>query len=97
MKEFGMVKRIRVTVCCGTACYVLGGSEFLALGESLPAALRDRVDIDGEPCLGLCKDSKAGERPFVKVDGRLLAGATIASVIEALSLRAAALDGGALA
>jgi NADH:ubiquinone oxidoreductase subunit E len=92
-----MNKRIRVTVCCGTACYVLGGSELLDLGEKLPADLRARVDVDGEPCLGLCKDSKAGARPFVKIDGVVLSGASVASVIDAVRSRAETLDRGALA
>jgi NADH:ubiquinone oxidoreductase subunit E len=91
-----MEKRIRVTVCCGTACYVLGGSELLDLASRLPAGLRGRVDIDGEPCLGLCKDRKAGSRPFAKVDGKLVSGATIASLVDAVAARAKALDQGAL-
>jgi NADH:ubiquinone oxidoreductase subunit E len=97
LKELCMDKRIRVTVCCGTACYVLGGSDLLDLGEKLPADLRGRVDVDGEPCLGLCKDSKAGARPFAKVDGVVLAGATVSSLIDAVRSRAEALDRGALA
>jgi NADH:ubiquinone oxidoreductase subunit E len=92
-----MDKRIRVTVCCGTACYVLGGSDLLDLGEKLPPELRSRVDVDGEPCLGLCKDSKAGARPFVKIDGAVLQGASISSVIDAVRSRAEILDRGALA
>lgn len=92
-----MDKRIRVTVCCGTACYVLGGSDLLDLGEKLPPELRSRVDVDGEPCLGLCKDSKAGARPFVKIDGVVLSGATLSSVIDAVRSRADVLDRGALA
>jgi NADH:ubiquinone oxidoreductase 24 kD subunit len=92
-----MEKRIRVTVCCGTACYVLGGSELIDLADRLPDALRSRVDIDGATCLGLCKDSSAGERPFVKVDGLALSGATLESVTAAIKARAAELDGGALA
>lgn len=92
-----MDKRIRVTVCCGTACYVLGGSELLDLSEKLPADLRNRVDVDGEPCLGLCKDSKAGARPFVKIDGEVLPGASVSSVIDAVRSRAEVLDRGALA
>lgn len=92
-----MDKRIRVTVCCGTACYVLGGSDLLDLGEKLPPELCSRVDVDGEPCLGLCKDSKAGARPFVKIDGVVLSGATLSSVIDAVRSRADVLDRGALA
>lgn len=91
-----MVKRIRVTVCCGTACYVLGGSELLDIGEKLSPQLRSRVDVDGVPCLGLCKDSQTGSRPFARVDGTVVSSATVASVIEAVTSRANALDRGEL-
>jgi hypothetical protein len=90
-----MEKRIRVTVCCGTA-YVLGGSEPLDLADDLPPGLRERVDVEGAPCLGPCKGASAGPRPFVKVDGALVTGAPVSSVLEAVASRAAALDGGAL-
>jgi len=89
-----MVERIHVTVCCGTACYVLGGSELLSLVEALPPELRARVDIDGAPCLGLCKGPGAGPRPFARVDGGIVPGATLDALVDAVVARAAALDGG---
>jgi NADH:ubiquinone oxidoreductase subunit E len=91
-----MEKRIRVTICCGTACYVLGGSELLELADGLPEALKRRVDIDGSPCLGLCKGKLAAERPFALVDGAEVAGATLSSLIDAIASRASALDAGTL-
>jgi NADH:ubiquinone oxidoreductase subunit E len=91
-----MEKRIRVTICCGTACYVLGGSELLELAERLPAALKNRVDIDGSPCLGLCKGLRAVERPFALVDGETVTGADLVTLIDVIVARAAALDAGAL-
>jgi NADH:ubiquinone oxidoreductase subunit E len=76
-----MADKIKVTICSGTACYVMGASDLLLLEENLPENLKDRVEIEGENCLGYCKDSKNGRAPYVLVNGELMAGATVVSVI----------------
>jgi NADH:ubiquinone oxidoreductase subunit E len=91
-----MDKRIHVTVCCGTACYVLGGSDFLELANRLPEGLRSRVDIDGETCLGRCKNGASSSKPCARVDGEIYEGASIETLVEAISSRAKALDQGVL-
>jgi len=80
-----MAEKIRVTVCSGTACYLMGGSEFLLLQEHLPPELRERVVVEGKPCLEHCKRGARGKAPFVLIDGELLTDATIPSVIERLT------------
>jgi NADH:ubiquinone oxidoreductase subunit E len=91
-----MDKRIHVTVCCGTACYVLGGSDFLELGKRLPQGLRSRVDIDGETCLGRCKEGAKGSRPCARIDSEIIEGASVETLVEAIAARAEALDQGVL-
>lgn len=76
-----MADKIKVTICSGTACYVMGASDLLLLEENLPASLIGRVEIEGETCLGYCKDSKNGRAPYVLVNGELMAGATVVSII----------------
>lgn len=76
-----MSEKIKVIICSGTACYVMGASEILLLEESLPEELKSRVEIEGATCLGFCKDSKNGKAPFVSVNGELIAGATLPNVL----------------
>lgn len=76
-----MSEKIKVVICSGTACYVMGASEILLLEESLPEELKSRVEIEGATCLGFCKDSKNGKAPFVSVNGELIAGATLPNVL----------------
>ncbi|HKL84825.1 MAG TPA: NAD(P)H-dependent oxidoreductase subunit E [Treponemataceae bacterium] len=76
-----MSEKIKVIICSGTACYVMGASEILLLEESLPEELKSRVEIEGATCLGFCKDSKNGKAPFVLVNGELIAGATLPNVL----------------
>ena len=76
------MKKIKVSICTGTACYVMGASELLLLEEKLPEALKDKVEIEGAMCLGMCKDSKNGKSPFVLVDNELISNASIETVLE---------------
>lgn len=76
-----MDKKIKVTICSGTACFVMGSSDILLLEERLPDNLKDMVEIDGATCLGYCKDSSNGKAPFVVVNGEILSAATLPMVI----------------
>ena len=44
--------KIKVEICCGTACYLLGASQMMDLEDTLPEAYRDRVEILPRTCLG---------------------------------------------
>lgn len=77
------MKKIKVSICTGTACYVMGASELLLLGEMLPEDLKDKVEIEGVTCLDKCKGAGSGKSkpPYVLVDGELIESATVQSVI----------------
>jgi NADH:ubiquinone oxidoreductase subunit E len=79
------MKTIHVTVCSGTACYVMGSSEFLLLNELLPETLRGKVEVSAVTCLDLCKNHKNGKPPFVKIDDEIVAEATVTSILERLT------------
>ena len=77
------MKKIKVSICTGTACYVMGASELLLLEEMLPENLKDKVEIEGVTCLEKCKSAGIGKSkaPFVMVDDELISSATVQSVI----------------
>lgn len=75
------VKKIKVSICTGTACYVMGASELLLLSESLPENLRDAVEIEGIPCIEQCRSIAEKRPPYVEVDGDLISAATLQAVI----------------
>lgn len=79
------MKKIKVSICTGTACYVMGASELLLLEEKLPAELKDSVIIEGVNCLDKCKNPKNGKSPFVLVDGELISNASLETIIEKIS------------
>ncbi|MGI5173285.1 DUF1450 domain-containing protein [Treponema sp. OMZ 840] len=76
------MKKTTLSICTGTACYVMGASEFLVLDDHLPADLKDKVEITGVTCLDKCKDAQCGKPPFVLVDGELIAEATVQNILE---------------
>ena len=76
---------VKIVVCSGTACYVMGGSELLLLDDHIPAQWKGLVEIEGSPCLGYCKDKKVGRAPYALVNGKVLASATVPMVLEELA------------
>lgn len=75
------MEKIKVSICTGTACYVMGASELLLLGESLPVELRDAVEIEGIPCIEECRGITEKRPPYVKVNGELIESATLQTII----------------
>lgn len=79
------MEKIKVEICVGTTCFVLGSSALQDLENYLPEELRERVDITGANCLGLCKNAHFGDAPFVRInDDIVVSQATIDSVITAI-------------
>lgn len=76
-----MSEKCHVVVCTGTACYVMGGAEILALEDKLPEAMRGRVVLEGATCLGMCREGSKGGPPFVRIDGEILSDATLERVV----------------
>ena len=79
----------KVTICTGTACFVMGGSELLLLEEQLPDDLKAITEVDGSPCIGTCKHSEFGKTqsdhaPFVQIDGEVIEQANTQKIIEYL-------------
>ena len=75
------METIEVTICAGTACVVMDGSQLLLLEEHLPPHLRGRVKLRGARCLELCHGNGAAQAPHVRVAGEHLDHATLEGLI----------------
>ena len=74
---------VKVEICCGTACYLLGATKIMDLESSLPSQYVDRVEIIAHPCLDLCERDNLGGAPYVRInDTEIMANATLESVIK---------------
>lgn len=75
-------RKIKIEICCGTACYMLGAAELLRLETIMPEDWKEIVDISAIPCLEACSDDNLGGTPFVRIDGELMSNATVESVCD---------------
>lgn len=76
---------VKIVVCSGTACYVMGGSDLLLLDDHIPAKWKSHVQIEGSPCLGFCKDKKNGKAPFALVDDTIIPQASIPELLRRIA------------
>lgn len=79
------MEKIKVSICTGTACFVMGASEILLLEEELPEELRGMVQVEGVTCFEGCKNPECGQSPFVKINDEVIDKANLVSVIERIS------------
>ena len=79
------MKKITVSICTGTACYVMGASEILILEDSLPEELKEIVEVRGITCLDKCKNSECGKAPFVLVNDEVIPDADLSKVLEKIN------------
>lgn len=76
------MNKVKVTICAGTTCYLMGASHLQMLEDHLPKALKPFVEIEGTRCLGLCKDDNYGSAPFVRLNDEIMAEANLMKVLE---------------
>lgn len=74
------MEKIKVTICTGTACFVMGASELMLIMEKLPPELQHRVELSGCTCMGTCKGGK-DKPPFVKINDEVVPSANLADVL----------------
>ena len=58
------MKTVKVEVCRGTSCHLLGSQDLIEAVESLPADRREQIDLGTVDCLKCCRQG-----PNVRIDG----------------------------
>ena len=73
---------IKVEICCGTACYLLGAAKMMNLEDQLPSDCRGRVEVEAKTCLDLCERENLGGAPYVRFNGsEVMCQATVEKVV----------------
>jgi NADH:ubiquinone oxidoreductase subunit E len=74
--------KIKVEICCGTACYLLGAANLMSIEDEIPAEFRDKVEVEARTCLELCEKENLGGAPYVRFNGEeIMAQATNEKVL----------------
>ncbi|MGN0832759.1 MAG: hypothetical protein ACI4RD_03815 [Kiritimatiellia bacterium] len=60
---------VKVEICCGTACYLLGAAKMMNIEDALPEECRGRVEVEARTCLELCERENLGGAPYVRFNG----------------------------
>lgn len=68
------MEKVKVEICCGTACYLLGAATLMDIEEQLPESVRGKVSIEARPCLDLCERENLEGAPFVRFNGAEVMG-----------------------
>ncbi len=73
---------VKVEICCGTACYLLGAANLMSIEDSLPEYCRGKVEIEAKSCLELCEKEHLGGAPYVRFnDTEIMSQATPEKVL----------------
>ncbi|MBQ8126634.1 MAG: hypothetical protein IJ173_12300 [Kiritimatiellae bacterium] len=71
------MENVKVEICCGTACYLLGAANMMNIEDQLPESWRGRVEVEAKTCLELCERENLGGAPYVRINGtEIMAQAT---------------------
>ena len=78
-------RKILVTICTGTTCYILGGSNYLLLSKNLPPEIASQVEIIGATCLGYCKEPGKHDLPCLTINGEPYFGLTLDEAVKKIA------------
>ena len=80
------MEKIKVYVCLGTTCFVMGGSHLQELTEILPRKYGDKVEVNGSTCLEMCSNNtEYSKAPYVRVNDEIISEATTEKVVEKIN------------
>ncbi|TLX70847.1 hypothetical protein E9993_21665 [Labilibacter sediminis] len=76
-----MKEEIEVKICCGTNCYIMGGSELHLIKNHLPNDISSCVTVKGINCSEHCHNfTQTKKPPLVWINGEILESANISKV-----------------
>ena len=80
------MEKIKVDICLGTTCFVMGGSNLQELIDIVPRKFGDKVEINGSTCLEVCsKNTEYSQAPCVRINDEIISEATIEKVLEKIN------------
>lgn len=78
------MEKIKVNICVGTTCFVMGASKLQEFDTFIPKKWSEYLDIRTKSCLDLCKNNEFTKSPYVLVDDEVISEATVEKIIDVL-------------
>jgi len=76
---------LKVFICQGTVCHVMGGSDLPLVADLLPDRIRTQVEFIETPCLGICNKEDNTKPPYVKLNEKVLDEVSVTKLFEAIT------------
>ena len=70
------MQRIKLELCQGTSCHLLGSQELFEAVENLPESRREVIELSAVDCLKSCRQG-----PNARIDGVVVSGLTAERLI----------------
>ena len=82
------MEKVKVKICQGTTCYVMGGDVIKSVLKVLTEKFGDKVELISVRCLGNCNESDSfSKAPYVYVEDEEISSANLDKVIKAIEKR----------
>lgn len=77
------MEKIKVKICQGTTCFVMGGNTIKTMLSALTEKYADKIEITSGRCLEICNKSDSfSKAPYVMVDDEIVSSAELEKVME---------------
>lgn len=77
------MENVKVEICAGTACYLLGSSGLIGLENRLDEKMRKHVHLETMSCQGRCTDERISGAPYVRFNGtEWMVNATVEKILD---------------
>lgn len=76
------MEKVKVKICAGTACFVMGAPQIQSLEFAAPEDLADKIEVTEVRCMDYCSRGKGYNKgPFVEINGEVIEEATMEKVV----------------
>ena len=82
------MEKVKVKICQGTTCYVMGGDVIKSMLDALTEKYADKIEITSARCLGNCNERDSfSKAPYVCVEDEIISSADLDKVMKAIEKR----------
>ena len=53
------MEKVKIKICCGTSCFVMGAAQIQVLEFAPPADIADKIEIEEARCMNYCRNTTA--------------------------------------